>query len=351
MFSFLKYLVLGCTLLCQFFIVAQKRSYLISGNIGTGLLIPHHSNMRYLVQGFSPTAEIIFEERNADSIHYGLAAKYMNSGNQQSIGNIYGGYGYISLPLSEKMQNTRFVVGLGFGYVEKIFDKQNNIQNIAIGSHYNAHVSLRLNREIFLSEKHLLNIGIGVTHYSNGSYQTPNLGLNYLMVRMGLGYFKQCLPGKCNAPIATDSIHSLPKFNYNISISTGLHENVHPFRGKYPIVNVGFRVYPRSKYSKRFVTGIDGFYNPAIKHTGDSVFAISPFQSGLFIGTEFNYKKLAIGIEMGGYVYNENNSKGLFYHRFSVNYNINHKIKTFIQLKSHWAVAEALEIGINYQLK
>jgi len=43
--------------------------------------------------------------------------------------------------------------------------------------------------------------------------------------------------------------------------------------------------------------------------------------------------------------------KSLIYHRFGFHYQLSNKIKILLQLKSHWAVAEAFEFGIKYRIK
>ena len=62
--------------------------------------------------------------------------------------------------------------------VEKTFDIQHNFQSLAIGSHLNANVILRFEKEINIHKSQSLNFGIGLNHLSNGAFKTPNLGLN-----------------------------------------------------------------------------------------------------------------------------------------------------------------------------
>ncbi len=65
-----------------------------------------------------------------------------------------------------------------------------NNRNIVIGSHINTKIVFRAEKEFSLSANNHLNLGIGVCHFSNGAYQTPNLGINFLLFNLGYSYIK-----------------------------------------------------------------------------------------------------------------------------------------------------------------
>ena len=100
-----------------------------------GQFIPHKPALNYLIQGKSIGLAFSIEKRKKDSISYGLTASILNSGNPEVIGFIYGLNGFTSFPLTKKENGMRLKIGIGLGYVEKIFDANTNNRNIVIGSH------------------------------------------------------------------------------------------------------------------------------------------------------------------------------------------------------------------------
>lgn len=328
-------------------VAQEEQSMAFQFNIGFGQFTPHKKSLNYLVEGKSSSFEFSYESRKTDSIRFGLTGSVLNSGNPEIIGLAFGINGFTSLPITKKPQGIRLKVGIGVGYVEKIFDANDNNQNIAIGSHINAKITFRVEKELKLSERDRINIGLGVCHFSNGAYQAPNLGLNFLMANIGYSFIKTKAPSlEKPQPAKLDS----KEWKYSAIISSGIRENVHPMREKYVIVNLSNRINYIRNSKNHFVSGVDVTYNPGIKHTADTALVISPIQSGIFIGNEVNYGPLTFAVDMGAYIFNQN-LRSRLYHRFGVHYKLGEKLKILFQLKSHWAVAEAFELGLKFDIK
>lgn len=314
-----------------------------------GQFIPHKPALNYLIQGKSTGLEFSIEKRNKDSIRYGLTASILNSGNPEVIGLVYGLNGFTSFPLTKKENGMRLKIGIGLGYVEKIFDANTNNRNIVIGSHINTKIVFRAEKEFILSENNHFNLGMGVCHFSNGAYQTPNLGINFLLFNLGYSYIKTTPLRKEKTRLNTNYTLNR-KWLYAFIFSGGIRENPSPLREKYPIINLCNRINYVQSTKNNFTGGIDFTYNPGILHRSHIPLDISPLQSGIFIGNERNFDRITFAVDMGVYLVNQN-MKSLIYHRFGLHYQLSNKTHILLQLKSHWAVAEAFEFGIKYRIK
>lgn len=314
-----------------------------------GQFIPHKPALNYLIKGKSIGLELSIETRKKDSIRYGLTASILNSGNPEVIGLVYGLNGFTSFPLTNKENGMRFKIGIGIGYVQKIFDANTNNSNIVIGSHVNTKIVFRAEKEFILSESNHLNLGVGVCHFSNGAYQTPNLGINFLLLNLGYSYIKT-KPLEKQKKLLKINYTPDRKWLYSVILSGGIRENPSPLREKYPIINLCNRINYANSAKNNFTGGIDFTYNPGILHRSHIALDVSPLQSGIFIGNERNFDRITFGVDMGVYLFNQN-MKSLIYHRVGIHYQLSNKIKMLLQLKSHWAVAEAFEFGIKYRIK
>lgn len=314
-----------------------------------GQFIPHKPALKYLVQGKSRGLKFSIEKRKKDSIRYGLTASILSSGNPEIIGSIYSLNGFTSLPLTNKENGMRFKIGIGIGYVQKIFHANTNNSNIVIGSHVNTKIVFRAEKEFILSGSNHLNLGVGVCHFSNGAYQTPNLGINFLLLNLGYLYVKT-KPLEKEKKLLKINYTLNKKWLYSVLLSGGVRENTSPLRDKYPIINLSNRINFVKNYKNNFTGGIDFTYNPGILHWSHIPLDFFPLQSGIFIGNERNFDRITFALDMGVYLFNKNR-KSLIYHRVGIHYQLSNKIKIILQLKSHWAVAEAFEFGIKYSIK
>lgn len=324
-------------------ITSQLYSQCISINGGFGQLVPHHQSMIYLIQGHAQSIQLNYSEltSNQQTISYHGGAMY--TGNSKILGTIFYAYTSLDNKLGKKKLD-EFSIGLGLGYASRTFDPNLNNHNIAIGSHFNAAIEFAYQRTILNNKNLNWSIGAAFKHFSNGSYQTPNLGLNFFTFNSTFGInLKDKIP---ELPFYRDTSEKLNKVVYS---SIGIHENVNPNRGKYPLVTLGFGITKKLKKQLRPIIGIDGFYNPANTHFDANSSSISPFQAGFYIGNNFDLSLIKIGVNMGVYTFNEYKLRGIIYHKLVIDRQINRNFSAQLVLKSHWAVAESFMIGIGYK--
>ena len=109
----------------------------------------------------------------------GLTVSKSSFGHDQIYGVAYTAMPFISFNTSKKLRNSfNIKAGLGASYFTKTFDKEENPDNLAIGSTITWTFQTSFNYTLILTRHFTINLGAGYIHHSNGHTQLPNLGLN-----------------------------------------------------------------------------------------------------------------------------------------------------------------------------
>lgn len=304
----------------------------------------HLARINHLPQKSSNLFDISYTKYSSQLPGFGIGINYIKSGNENAIGDVKGIYGFTKLILRKKDSSLRFKIGFGLGHVEKIYDPNTNNKNIAIGSHFNANVIFKVEKD-FIFNSHALYLGAGLTHFSNGSSQTPNLGLNFVSLNAGYSLFSQ---KKTINFFKNKRINYNKKINFGIAYRIGVRENFEPFRKKYSIQTYSlYSIYSKNE-RRNYLAGLDFFYNPSVSFYGES---ISKLQTGFFVGKEWLINQLILGIDIGAYIYDEYKEDGISYQRLNISYLLTPQLKATFLLKSHWTVAQTFQLGIAYELK
>lgn len=339
----------------------SQNNLIVGVNAHYGFIWAHHPEIQYVIKGHIPAFEINIarptygEKTWQQKYHYpeaGVCFLHVDLANPDVLGTAEAVYAYLNFPLIYKKKFTlNFRAGDGIGYLTKKFDRVENHKNMVIGSHFNGAVNLRLNAKIYFSDHFVMEAGVGMTHFSNGSFALPNFGLNIPTANIGASY----LFGNKREKIVGDSIVPInKKVQYSIFLVGGVTQLDPPGSPKYFAYSVSFNVGKNLGYKSRFNAAIDVFYNPANlkKFEGDSVVLsnnLENAQVGIKIGHELVISKLSIPIEMGAFVLTKFKGNGYFYHRIGIRYKITKHIVLNYTLKTFWAKADYFEFGGAYQ--
>ena len=253
-----------------------------------------------------------------------------------------------------------FHLAAGFAYLTKEFNRSTNPTNNAIGSNFNNTTQLKISYETPFVKNFSLDIGLGLTHYSNGLSSSPNSGINVIGLHLGLK------PSLVNRRItegsSTDPLTLSKHWGVNGYISYGVAENVVPGGPKYPIKNYTLGIFYQSHPFIKWHTGMD--YDYAL---GDYEFAIRDFQTeetangeatstAVFAAIEGVFGSMSVRYQMGYYLdllYDR--SESVPYSKFHFIYSIPYefyKVRPYvgILLKTHVAVADyvALQVGVDF---
>lgn len=358
-----KIYIIGYLLIQQFSVsqTLPKKDFILSGQAHYGFIISHRNNMSHLIKGYVSGAELNYTLRTDgrkawQQIHnypeIGVGFLYLELANHPQLGHLMSLYPFTNIRLNKlnKKVNLNLRLGTGLAYITKPFDINTNPKNIVIGSYLNGFVNLRLSSTFILAEAWRIDAGLGLTHASNGSFSTPNLGLNMVTINLGLGYAfgnKICQYRKDVIPKVNR------KWERSIISVVGVKEMEMPDGPKYMAYGLQANLYRILNYKSSFGGGVEISYNNVTKqvweeksiHT-DKISDI--IQVGAKVGYSFTMHRLSLPIDFGVYIYKRQDYNGLFFHRIGLRYMITKSLIANVTLRTHWATADYFEWGIGY---
>jgi hypothetical protein len=327
----------------------------LSVNMGYGTLVAHRNSMQHMLTGNSFCVDINYALRTTGKKRshylyrypwYGVGVNFMDSGNPTHIGKVGGIYGYGKLPITKNKQPLFIKMGLGLGIVQYTFDLQTNYQAIAIGSRVNCDILFRFEKAIHITfndqTAHLLNFGLGATHFSNAAFQTPNLGLNFIHLYAGYQ-----LEGKHFEPLLPDHLTKEVDHSYEVSLvgGFGLKENAQPLQGKKLILQGKLQIEKHFSFKHSSYISADFLYNESLLTYGNN-----RFQNGIFWGYFLNFDRIRIGTGLGIHLINRSFSDQPLYHKVIVEYRFSTKLAFQLAMRTHWATADFAAINLRYSI-
>ena len=344
----------------------QNSERWISANVHYGFVIAHSPSMEYLIKGHCPGTELSFSkitsgeklwQKAYNNPEIGISLLYLYLSNPKQLGFGLSLHPYVNFPLIKKKRfSLHFKAAVSTGYLSKVFDPVNNFKNSAIGSHFNGFVNLRLNAYQSLGKKFRLEYGIGLSHFSNGAFKMPNLGINIPTLNLGLGY--KISEHTSKPAISDTSINTAVESKFElICLAGGFKAQVQPPRGtNYAAWTISSSLDWKSTQKHRFLLGIELGYNGGnIERLKADTIIINKkseiLQAGIKLGYALRIGRLELPLEYGGYIHTLLKSNGIYFHRIGLRYYFPNNIIANFTLKTHWAVADYWECGIGYVFK
>lgn len=335
----------------------------ISLNAHYGFILPVYTEgMNVLIKAHVPGIEgdYLFKPSGSEQwqsdyrcAETGVSFFYAWLGNPAQLGNEMGIYPYINFHLKRTYrEGLSLRTGLGLAYLPVIFNQQTNHKDILIGTHINTMINLRLTYHYYLSDKMRIETGFGLTHCSNGSFKTPNLGINLITVNTGVSY---CIKeSKIPAPVIQPDTNR-KKTIHEFYITGGVSETEPPGGQQYGAISCSYTIYHVINRKSKLGGGVDIFYNAAniTQSAGDSVHTITKLQNiqvGLKGAYELTIGHIGIPFELGGYLFTESTGHGYEYNRVGIRYYTNSHFIINCSLLAHFASADFVEWGIGYKL-
>jgi hypothetical protein len=346
----------GVTTFCQDSIRAGNW---VTADFHYGIIPPIYSEaMNYLIKAHIPALELDYVhkpeelsgmERDYRDAETGVAFYYAWLGNPSELGNLMGAYPFISFHLKRCYHEGFYIrTGIGLAYLPVTFNRLSNHKDNFIGTHLNTLFDFRLTRHFYLCNNLRIEAGIELTHSSNGSFKTPDLGVNLLTASTGISF--------CNAPKWTHikkDTGTIPKKDWvNVFILAGGVSQVEPPDGVYyPVATFTYSLYKNLNRKNRIGGGLDIFYNNAnIERLGENILPIENTQVGIKGTYEMRISQLSLPFEMGVYLYSRYQGNGIVYDRIGLRYYTKYHIIYNLTLLSHFAKSDFVEWGIGYKL-
>lgn len=278
------------------------------------------------------------------NLRWGAGFTWFDLGNRELNGHVYALHAHVeaNLKKKERFQSVlRF--GSGVGYLDRPYNLQTNRKNKAIGSRLNGNMQVMYRAYLDVGRRASLVFGLGVTHYSNGNFRRPNLGINTAHLSMGLLHKIKLYD---NLPLPKELPVLFPGRGLEISFGYARKQIAVADTRFFNILSGSVLYYFPQTKNRNWRIGTDIFYDRTYPY---SLFKPETLRNNkprdvtelaLKAGHEFVFGRIAIVTDLGTYIYRPNDYKKRVYFSIGFNYFLNKGWNLQTRLKSHLAVAD-----------
>lgn len=341
-------------------LTAQTRPKMAVGlNYYPGFLVAHRDDSKNLESHINGFELQISKQQSVQpwAKHYHkpevtLSLLYMQMGSAELTGNAFAVMpGFETSVYSMKNSELRVRFCTGLAYLTKKFDVYQNRRNQAIGSHLNGVMQGFFTwKKQFPSIPMQIQTGIGLTHFSNGSFRVPNLGVNMPSLFIGSHYLLNQRPRK--NPIK-DTINPV---KWQMYAAYGFKERSLTNTTGFHIINLGLTRLKNVSILRSWRLGTDLFIDKThhfIEYPGESLKGLNPLEMtelGVYVGHQVLVSRVYFKTDIGFYLYKPSNNKFITYQRLGFNYHFNQKFYVITALKTHFGIADHFTWGLGYRL-
>lgn len=288
----------------------------------------------------------------------GFGLRYINFDNPGILGSSLAFYGFIEpfINAGNKLNfSSRF--GLGPAYLTKIYDDQENPENLFFSSSISFIVLLNLSINYRLNDNVSLRLAGDYNHISNGGYAEPNLGMNFPSLNMGIDYSfskpsfpegdKEELPETRKAKTRLDLSYGISFKPPSYNIREGLYP-VHCFGINYSrslgriFAFSGGMEWINSYASKAFVRIED-------KRNEEGEY-IDHNKLGALFGVEWLFGRFIFSQHFGYYLYFPLEPDRNFYQRYGLIFRVSDHVLSGISVKAQGQDANFIDLRIAFSL-
>jgi len=338
-----------------------------------GFLVAHRSAIAHLVRNNTFGFEIgIIKHKQSlsDSAHrfpaLGFNLEYRNFGYNSVLGKAISFSHFFDTPLYQSHNFfIDFQYGMGLGYITKKYYLESNPTNNAIGSHFNAKVTLKVMVTKYFN-RFSIGGGLEISHFSNGAITYPNLGLNLPSAFFQFGILDRSrtvfdpntsysyggctkhrtrVKGRLRFPgntILLSSIFTVKQVRANPSLPK-----------RYPVFGIRATYQKQLSWDWRIEGSIDLIHNESNLHVyPDSSFTqLDVLQIGLYAGVSYQFYKSEIVMGLGFYVRDKIVPLGRLYNKIGYRYYFTDNFYGLFNVRANLGKADFFEFGIGYKIK
>jgi hypothetical protein len=279
---------------------------------------------------------------------------YTSTFHASDIGKPNALYFYFNMPLRferSKKFTLSYTGAFGISYNFNPYDSIENPGDVFIGSYENCYLNLSMLFNYHISPKVILYGSIGFKHFSNGSFQLPNYGINLVPLAVGIKYkpsgFKP-FEGETDIP------HYIRHNEFNFSVMAA-SKNYVAGNPNYLKAGLSMNWLRAFNYKYKAGLGLDVFYAAKTGKRTNSESTFSNSVSFAIAGSwEWNINRhLYIPIAFGVYLKRnqDNGERDPFYERVGMRYRLKNGIFTGVTIKAHKGVADVFEWTLGYTLR
>ncbi|ALI97797.1 acyloxyacyl hydrolase [Rufibacter tibetensis] len=337
-------------------------SYGVNGYYGayfryrSGLSLLNYSNLHGVeLYANKQTTGKRFWERKYKLPFIGFALSYFNYMVPDELGESVTVTSYLDGPITKIGKGSlRYNLGTGLVYTTHHYNSTSNENNKAIGSPITFSLRGNLRYEYPLSDRLFLNAIFAFRHFSNGSLNQSNNGMNMPLLGLGVRYQPKAL-----AKVITDQDSTAPEIDkrlrMNIRIAAGVKEVLRD-DFKHPVYMMSAYASKQVTHTNSFMLGVDAIHDTAIgeeylnQGTNYPEGYLDKRSAGVFIGHELHLSKLSMVFHFGRYMYQPHGLFPDFYQRYGLKYMIFKNLSASALLMAHDGHANVIEWGLGFHL-
>lgn len=282
---------------------------------------------------------------------YGIAASFYELGNPASLGNAYAIQPYIAFPLLKPTSwGNIFIKGaIGICYVTKTWDRVSNYKNVGIGSHLNAAAKFEVLASVRISKQWYTTLGLAFSHFSNGSTNNPNAGINMPNLNAGVTY-------AFGPTVKFTRSNRLP-YNHRITLATfasiSIKDAFPESYGHFPVYTLTNElckpINQHSCFTIDFDLILDKAHQQLMREDGVETSDFEMIKTGITAGYLMRIEKVSAIFQMGSNIYSYYKTAGMFYQRLGLRYTASSSIDLQVALRTNWFNADCIEFGVGFR--
>lgn len=296
----------------------------------------------------------------------GFSMQYFNFGNEDALGQAISFYPNITLKILERSRwMAHFRMGSGVAWLSRPYDRLENPENTAIGSHLNNTTCFRLAVGWRLAPQWTIFAGGSFTHFSNGAAQMPNLGINVPAWSGSVRYMPQPVE---KAAFARWDAGKRPSGRWGGQgyYAMAYKETSFPGGAKWPVYASSAAGLYRINKVQNLLFGVEYEYHKSIYLFSRHTFASASEEEArrhatrwmIFLANEWLYGNIGLLIQAGFYVSKDSALLPFpVYNRLGLRYYlppVGRPATQFffgIYLKSHLITADYISIGVGARIQ
>jgi hypothetical protein len=348
----------------------RSSGILLEGRIYYGWTLDHHIEMtpfkrHYPAYEFSMLKATYGRTRWEYMYNYpliGISYWYSDLGRTEPLGSAHAIFPFINFPLlNTKDFNIYFRLGVGLGYLTRKYDRYDNFENLAIGSHLNGAVNLLFEARFRLGKRFMAAGGLSWMHFSNGAIKQPNYGLNIPSANVAISYRlsrenpylkKKLLPELF--PFEFDGRRYL---QLDLNTAFGIKDLQSTLGGgnKYAVLAVfGNLLWPIS-YKSGLGFGFDLSYDGSDEKMLEIAGTVPKHQvnlvkTGITGSYELAFSRMAIMLNLGVNISGLYKHNGYVYEKLALRFGFTENLFGSLSLKAYYAKADYITFGVGYRI-
>ena len=290
----------------------------------------------------------------------GLSFLYTGIGEIPELGRAFAIIPNISFNcLKSRKNQINFNLGVGVGYLTQKFDPETNPKNSFIGTHFNAAINVSSEYSRMITNRLGLSVFIGFTHFSNGSFRTPNNGLN---IAHG-GFAAKCFINEPKQRIPrqpSDNQKYKPWNKQNLSFNfmfTYSRKDIDEYLGygmSWSAYNLQINALKRFTEMSKIGVGFDLVYDmtdkEVLRRKGIAFNNIEIMKPGINAAYEIEFGNTSFIFNIGYHIAGKELCEGRVYQKLSMTQNIWKGLFATVSLTTHYSWADYIGFGLGYRI-